>query len=133
MKLVNLTPHAITIYAPEGDAIIATIPPSGTVARVAAEREQVGSIDIGGQAVPINRTVFGAYWLPNYEQDCGEMACRIDAMLSTGRCPHVPVYLVSAVVAQAAAGERDDLLIPDDAVRDGEGRVIGCRAFARMG
>jgi hypothetical protein len=133
MNLVNLTPDAITIYAPESDAIIATIPPSGTIARAAAEREQVGSIDIGGQTVPINRTVFGAYWLPNYEQDCGQEDCRLDVALRGERCPHVPYYIVSAIVAQAVSRLRSDLLIPDDAVRDGAGRIIGCRAFARVG
>jgi hypothetical protein len=137
MNLVNLTPDAITIYAPESDAIIATIPPLGFYsARVATEREQVGSIDIGGQTVPINRTAFGAVeGLPRYKLHCGAEACRLDAALSGRPCDHAPRYIVSAVVAQAVAERtaRDDILIPDDAVRDGEGRVIGCRAFARVG
>jgi hypothetical protein len=136
MNLVNLTPDAITIYAPEGDAIIATIPPSGTVARAATDREPMGSIDIGGQTVPINRTAFGAVeGLPRYKLHCGAEACRLDAARSGRPCDHAPRYIVSAVVAQAVAERtaRDDILIPDDAVRDGEGRVIGCRAFARVG
>jgi hypothetical protein len=142
MNLVNLTPHVITIYGPAGDyapageIILASIPPSGTVARVATEREQVGSIDIGGQAVPINRTVFGAAeGLPRYKLHCGAEACRLDAALSGRPCDHAPQYIVSAVVAQAVAERtaRDDILTPDDAVRDGAGRVIGCRAFARVG
>jgi adenine/guanine phosphoribosyltransferase-like PRPP-binding protein len=40
------------------------------------------------------------------------------------------VYLVSNIVAQAV--RRDDVLIVDDIVRDGEGRILGCRAFARV-
>lgn len=35
-------------------------------------------------------------------------------------------YIVSRVVAEAARG-RDDLFIVDDAVRDGEGRIVGAR------
>lgn len=40
-------------------------------------------------------------------------------------------YIVSRVVAEAARG-RDDLFIVDDAVRDGEGRIVGARALARV-
>lgn len=40
-------------------------------------------------------------------------------------------YIVSRVVAEAARG-RADLLIPDDTVRDEQGRIIGCRALARL-
>jgi hypothetical protein len=38
-------------------------------------------------------------------------------------------YVVSALV-QGALRQRRDLLVPDDLVRDGEGRVIGCRRFS---
>ena len=41
------------------------------------------------------------------------------------------VWIVSRVVAEAAK-ERDDLLVTDDAVRDDQGRIIGCRALARI-
>jgi hypothetical protein len=56
---------------------------------------------------------------------------------STGRLVDLPdpqphtVLIVSRIVAEAAP-DRDDLVFPDDLVRDTEGRVIGCRAFARI-
>jgi len=40
-------------------------------------------------------------------------------------------YIVSALVA-GAAKNRNDLLIPNDTVRDEEGRIIGCRSLARI-
>jgi len=40
-------------------------------------------------------------------------------------------YIVSALVA-GAAKNRDDLLIPNDIVRDEAGRIIGCRNLAKI-
>ena len=40
-------------------------------------------------------------------------------------------YLVSALTAQAAKG-RKDLLLVDGAVRDSEGKIVGCTAFGRI-
>lgn len=102
--LVNLTPHAISII---GETKI-TVPPSGIVARCFVRREKVGEVG----SIPINRTVFGNIeGLP-------------DPRPST-------YYIVSAIVAQACP-DRHDLLIPDDTIRDDQGRIIGCRALARV-
>lgn len=51
MKLVNLTPHALTIYAPNG---VLDIPASGTLARVRSTIEVIGEV-IG---VPVIRPEF---------------------------------------------------------------------------
>ena len=40
-------------------------------------------------------------------------------------------YIVSALVA-GAAKNRNDLLIPNDIVRDDQGRIIGCRSLAKI-
>ena len=40
-------------------------------------------------------------------------------------------YVVSALVA-GAAKNRNDLLIPNDTVRDDQGRIIGCRSLAKI-
>lgn len=107
MKLVNLTPHTLHVIAAGGTNAI----PSHGLARAAVTREQVGTIDAGDFAVPLYRTTFGAITgLPDPAPDT--------------------VYLVSNIVAQAV--RRDDVLIVDDMVRDGEGRILGCRAFARV-
>lgn len=107
MNFINLTPHAVHIMplGPEGP--VRTIPSSGQV-RVATEREHAGYF--GG--IPINRTYFGKVeGLPEEQEDT--------------------LYVVSSITAQAAPHRRD-LLVPDDPVRDSEGRVIGCRALARI-
>lgn len=105
-KVVNLTPHDINIIGNDGQ-VLQTFPASGDLARCQVSREQVGEVN----GIPVNRTVFGAVTgLPEQQEGV--------------------VYIVSALVAQAT--KRDDVLIPDDAVRDEQGRIIGCRAFARV-
>lgn len=107
MKLINLTPHSINVVQADGTAF-RSVPPSGTLARCAVSRRQVGDVD----GIPVNTTSFGAVeGLPPPQVDT--------------------LYIVSALVAQALP-HRTDLLIPDDAVRDEKGRVIGCRALATI-
>lgn len=109
MKIVNLTPHALNLISKDGAV---TIPPSGTVARVAVTRETIGAIEVDGVSIPINRTVYGAVeGLPDPAPDT--------------------VYVVSALVAQAVTG-REDVLFVDDLVRDDQGRVVGARALAKV-
>jgi hypothetical protein len=40
-------------------------------------------------------------------------------------------YIVSALVA-GACKNRDDLVVPNDTVRDDQGRIIGCRSLAKI-
>lgn len=99
LQLVNCTPHAINII--DGP----TIPPSGIVARVKATTVKVG--DING--IPVTATMFGEVEnLP--EPEFGT------------------IYIVSSLVAQARP-DRDDLFIPNESVRDDQGRIIGCRSL----
>lgn len=106
MRLINLTPHAVNLIASEA----ITLPPSGVVARCAVERTQVGTIEVDGIEIPVNKTSFGEVTgLPKPVEGI--------------------IYIVSALVAQAA--KRDDVLMVDDTVRDEQGRIIGARALAR--
>lgn len=106
MTIVNCTPHPINIMDSEGKEIL-TLEPSGICPRCSVERKKVG--DING--IPINKSVFGdVYDLPSPQPDT--------------------IYIVSRVVAEAA--RREDLYIVDDAVRDENGRIIGCRALASV-
>jgi len=99
--IVNLTPHQIQVVG------FPPIPPSGRVARVAAELTDAGSV--GG--IPCQRREFGAVVdLPEPQADT--------------------FFVVSALVA-AAAGGRGDLLAPGELVRDEAGAVIGCRCLIR--
>ena len=47
----------------------------------------------------------------------------------------VVTYIVSRITVEAAQAQgrsTDDLLTTSGAVRDSQGRIIGCRAFARL-
>jgi hypothetical protein len=41
-------------------------------------------------------------------------------------------YLIVSRVIAAACPDRLDLLVPDNLVRDSDGRIVGCRRFARV-
>src|SRR5690606_25377330 len=109
VRLVNLTPHEIRLLTQQPEGLF-FIPPSRQVARVAVRREDAGYIDAGGVPIPLARTRYG------------EIEGLPDPQPGT-------LYIVSSLVA-AAARDRDDLLVPDDLVRDDEGRIIGARGLA---
>lgn len=107
MNIRNFTPHTITVVRTDGETI-AKFQSEG-IARCATTRQQIDAI----ANIPVNITRFGQVeGLPEPQADT--------------------VYIVSALVAQAVKGNRDDVVVPDDTVRDGEGRIMGCRAFARI-
>lgn len=120
VEFVNLTPHPIVVV--RGDCpskidqsrltefTLATIPPSGVVARVKTSREKVGEIN----GIPLYKTVFGEVEdLPEPEEG--------------------KVFIVSILVLQAVAGKRNDVVAPDTspsgAVRDPQGRIIAVKGF----
>jgi hypothetical protein len=122
--IVNLTPHAVTVYATddvtevtkgtytslilkEGAQPLVTYPSQG-VARAASVKEQVDVVN----GIPVFATSYGEpEELPTAREDT--------------------FYIVSALTAQAAKG-RKDLIIIDGAVRNAEGQIVGCTAFGRV-
>lgn len=107
MKMVNLTPHPI-VFVDENGRAVRTIEPSGITVR--AHRASVKVYDIDG--IPVNRVIFGPVTdLPETEDET--------------------IYIVSQIAAQGIS-ERTDVYIVDDTVRDETGRIIGCRALARV-
>ena len=112
MNIINLTPHALNLMPAGPIGPVVTIPPSGQVARCAVDRVQVGTVTIDGISVPVNQTRFG------------EVSGLPDPQPNT-------IYVVSVIVAQAVP-DRWDVFIPDDAVRDDQGRVIGARALTHI-
>ncbi len=107
MKLINLTPHPVTIVLPQGREIV--IPPSGTVARVREVVEDVGVLVLDdGTQVPLRRKVLGkeVEGLPEPQPDT--------------------IYIASYLAAQAAWSlGRHDVVSVGDPVRDEQGRIIG--------
>ena len=84
------------------------IEPSG-LARCTQNVQRVGTID----GIPVNKKTFGAVEgiLPKKEGT---------------------IYIVSAIVAQALAGTRDDVYVVDDTIRDEKGRIIEALALAKV-
>ena len=112
MKLVNLTPHTINLVNEAIDDGTVTIAPSGTIARVAVTRQQIGTVEVADVVFPINKNVFG---------DVTDLP---DAQTDT-------LFIVSAIVANACPN-RDDLVIVDDAVRNDSGQIVGAKALAKV-
>lgn len=111
-KVVNLTPHEICV-ADEAGNVIRRYPPSGIVARCAVSAEPVGEVD----GVPVVRSSFG----------------EVQGLPEVGDY-RVVVYLVSSMVAQAAAN-RLNVVAPDTgptAVRDEQGRIVAVRRFQKF-
>lgn len=108
MEFCNLTPHAINLIGPGGEG--REIPPSGVTPRVPIRREDVGTID----GIPVRRT-------------------RLDVEAADPVPPPRPgtVYIVARVVAEAHP-DRGDMLFPDELIRDGKGRVVGCLALGTV-
>ena len=113
MKIMNLTPHALTIISGENNMERYIVEPSGIVARVAAHTENIGSITTDdGFVIPLTTTVFGQVeGLP--EPEAGT------------------VYVVSSLVA-GRVPDRQDVMIPNESIRDDKGRIVGCLSLGKI-
>ena len=118
-KIVNLTPHHLNIFSDEGN-LIASIPPSGTVARVDTIKRVKEYVDVEGHKVPISYVTYTqVQGLPPYPSD--------DTL-----------YVVSNIVYQCLKGTKwEKYLIvpdtnPDSVVRDEAGRIKGVKGFLRI-
>lgn len=107
MKVVNMTPHGVSICNNEGE-VIRVYPASGQMIRLKSETVRDEKLPDG---TPISRTVFGEpVGLPDED---GET-----------------VYIVSQIVKNALP-ERDDLVVPAEVVRDAAGNILGCKSLGR--
>lgn len=107
MTIINLTPHAIN-FLREDNSVLATVEPSGTIARASQTRDRVSEVN----GIPVNQCSYGSVTgLPDPQPET--------------------IYLVSALTAQACRN-RSDVFIVDDAVRNESGQIIGCRAIAHI-
>ena len=106
MKLINLTPHTLTLHG-VGGAI--TVAPSGAIARLAVTRVELTPVLVDGVVLPVNRPTIGAVSGLPPESDGGVL------------------YIVSAMVAEAV--RRRDVASPGELVRDGAGVVTGAKGL----
>ena len=115
--MINLTPHAISIHTTSG---VVTIPPSGTVARVAMTQLKVGEIDVFPPECPETDEQGNSNGkrVPVYQTSYGE----VEGLPEDG----VPC-LVSAMVRAAVPG-RKGVYSPDtgpSALRSESGQIVG--------
>ena len=108
MKVINLTPHAITFFQKNLEeqtmSEILTVQPSGQVARVTAKTVVIHE-GLPGLPIPVTATEYGEVeGLPAPEEGT--------------------IYIVSSLVAQRCR-DRDDVFIPNESVRDADGRLVG--------
>lgn len=106
-KFVNLTPHDVNFVTEDGIPLL-TVEPCGIIARVSCKTMVIGKED----GIPITTNVYGdVEGLPDPETDT--------------------IYIVSALVA-GRVPDRKDVYIPNEAVRDDKGRIIGCKSLGQI-
>lgn len=110
MRVVNLTPHEVKIVD-GGNNVVAVFPSDG-VARASQHDMLVDEIN----SIPVVETEFGE-------------------VLGLPEPTEGTVFIVSRITVEAARAQglsTDDLLVTSGAVRDDQGRIVGCRALARL-
>lgn len=136
IKLVNLTPHAVTILNGDGSSIV--VPPSGCVARITTATLWLGSF---GGVEFFAQPKDGPIIIEPLAQETGlrlleRTGERTAPGETTGLPPEVPsehdehpkVFIVSTLV-RLAHPERRDLASPGELVRNEAGQPIGCRGL----
>ena len=107
--IINKTPHPVTLYK-DGEPF-KTFEPESPSPRLVQTRKVDKVLKIDGVDINLNKTEFSApYDLPEPQPNT--------------------LYIVSALLMNGVEG-RDDLIVPDEAIRDSDNRIIGCNAFAR--
>jgi hypothetical protein len=109
MKLVNLTPHDLTIHV-DGQPVF-TLPSKG-LARAEEHDTPAGSVEVDGHDVPVV--------VKTYSQISGLPAPQEGT-----------AYIVSTIVADLEPG-RPDVFFPGSMVRDAAGRIAGCHGLSRV-
>ncbi|WP_182543024.1 hypothetical protein [Halosaccharopolyspora lacisalsi] len=107
--LRNLTPYQLDMVTQHGTV---TLPPTEQAPRITETTGEAEAVTVGGTAVPVLHAAQG------------EVADLPD--------PEPGVLLVVSRFVAALFPDRDDLLVPVDEVRDGTGRITGCRSLARL-
>ena len=112
INIVNLTPHKITFVTDKGDLIVK---PSGSVSRVSSETKETGCIYVSSffsLRIPVTATVYG----------------EVEGLPAPAKGV---IYIVSSLVAQRVP-DREDVFIPNESVRDENGRIIGCKSLGHI-
>ena len=128
MKLLNLTPHPIT-FLDENNNVILELPGCDNPPRAKEKRKKKGTVCHAEFAAIHTEEIwndsnYATTVIPLNKVELSEIENLPDVSLEY-------YYIVSRIVAEACP-ERTDLFIPDETVRDENGRIIGCRALAQV-
>lgn len=103
--LINLTPHAVTILG-DGNEMIKTIEPSGTIARLETSVKDMGEIE----GIKVTKTCF-------------------DSVIDLPEEREGQFFIVSQMVKNSPLCiGRTDLLVPTEVVRE-NGKILGCKSL----
>ena len=109
VKVVNCTPHDVNLITENGSI---TFPRSGIIPRLTEQQNKINSVIVNGIEIDImSKSFLEPEGLPEPKENT--------------------IFIVSALVA-GAVKNRDDLVIPNDIIRDDKGNIIGCRNLARI-
>jgi hypothetical protein len=116
MKIINRTPHAISIYpsaVDDGPSLVLPAAPRDQIARVAGLDVRHHVIELAPGAAPITKSSWGRIiGLPSPAEEV--------------------MHVVSVVVVEAArAASRSiaDLLVPGGQIRNASGQIVGCSSL----
>jgi hypothetical protein len=109
INVVNCTPHDVNLVTENGNI---TFPKSGIIPRLTESQQKINSVTVNGIEIDIMKKSFlEPEGLPEPKEGT--------------------IYIVSALVA-GAIKDRDDLVIPNDTIRDDKGNIVGCKNLARI-
>ncbi len=117
MKIINMTPHGITILNDKGMSI-RDIPASGQMIRLDAKTVSVGSLTETLSSIDDESIAETSVDIPLTKTTYGETNCLPKYQNGT-------YYIVSQLV-KSAFPKRMDFLVPAQVVRDEKGNIIGC-------
>jgi hypothetical protein len=104
MPVINMTPHDVNVI--EDGIVKTTFPASGMQVRLSSQTVDTGKIVDG---VRITTTELGEpQGLPEFKEG---------------------TFLIVSLIVKNSLPQRSDLLVPAEAVRDEQGRIIGCQSF----
>lgn len=123
VNIVNLTPHTINILRAglAGYEEVLSIEPSGLLARLEVERKEINNVTFANQKV-VGNPLDGLGGIAFYKSIFGEPSDLPPQQEGT-------VYIVSSLFRSGF--DRDDLWVPGELIRDGNGQPVGCLGLSR--
>lgn len=111
MKIINLTPHDITLITDEKAIVF----PSKGIARARQIEAPAGVEELAlGVFIPVVKISYGA----------------LEGLPEPRDGVRYIVSFITAMAAMAHGRSTDDLLMTADLVRDEEGQITGCKKFS---